>query len=102
VPLSDPAVEHSRRRIILQGDVPGPMDLSSGCLFASRCPIATEHCQTEMPPLVPHGDDGCMVSCILAAEAAELMPFTSAAVQDRTKGGVRLSNEVVLRTISGP
>ncbi len=86
VPVPDPAVERARRRIILQGDVPSPMDPPPGCRFAGRCPIAIAPCKTAMPPLVPHGDDGCLVSCIRAGEAAGLMPLTSAAALRMRQG----------------
>jgi oligopeptide transport system ATP-binding protein len=80
VPVPNPSVERARRRIILQGDVPSPMDPPPGCRFAGRCPIAIGPCQTEMPLLVPHGDGGCLVACIRADESAGLMPLTSSAV----------------------
>jgi oligopeptide transport system ATP-binding protein len=86
VPVPDPVVERARRRIILQGDVPSPMDPPPGCRFAGRCPIAIEPCRIEMPPLAPHGGEGCMVSCIRASESEALMPLTSAAML-RTQEG---------------
>ena len=51
VPIPDPLVEAQRERIILTGDVPSPMNPPPGCVFHTRCPIAIEDCQLEMPEL---------------------------------------------------
>jgi oligopeptide transport system ATP-binding protein len=78
VPVPDPAVERIRRRIILQGDVPSPMDPPPGCRFSGRCPIALERCRTETPEPVLQASDGRLVSCFRATEAAALMPLLNA------------------------
>ncbi|MCI6548003.1 MAG: dipeptide ABC transporter ATP-binding protein [Coriobacteriaceae bacterium] len=49
VPVPDPDIQHSRKRIILAGDPPSPIDPPSGCRFHTRCPLATEKCSKERP-----------------------------------------------------
>jgi oligopeptide/dipeptide ABC transporter ATP-binding protein len=48
IPVPDP--ELHRKRIILPGDVPSPLNPPSGCRFHPRCPVAMEHCSVEEPP----------------------------------------------------
>jgi oligopeptide/dipeptide ABC transporter ATP-binding protein len=63
VPVPDPVVERQRTRIILQGDVPSPIDPPSGCNFHPRCPKAFEACPQEDPALAAVGDHE--VACLL-------------------------------------
>lgn len=49
VPVPDPVVSRNRKRIILQGDIPSPMNPPSGCRFHTRCPFAQEICSKEIP-----------------------------------------------------
>ncbi len=49
VPIPDPVVEKKRRRVILEGDVPSPVNPPKGCNFSTRCPVAIDRCFEEDP-----------------------------------------------------
>ena len=61
-PIPDPYLEETRERIILQGDVPTPLNPPPGCSFHMRCPIAKPECREAVPELRDIGD-GHMVAC---------------------------------------
>ncbi len=63
VPIADPFVEESRERIILQGEVPSPLNPPPGCTFNPRCWLASEECRQAIPPLRAV-DAGHEVACI--------------------------------------
>jgi oligopeptide/dipeptide ABC transporter ATP-binding protein len=63
VPIPDPEVGRQRRRIVLEGDVPSPINPPSACWFHPRCPRFREgHCDVETPPLYSFGD-GHVAAC---------------------------------------
>lgn len=49
IPIADPKIARANKRIILQGDVPSPVNPPSGCPFRTRCPYADEQCATQTP-----------------------------------------------------
>jgi len=57
IPIPDPAVESRRKRIILTGDIPSPVNPPSGCRFHTRCPVAFDRCKVEVPPLIRYAND---------------------------------------------
>jgi oligopeptide/dipeptide ABC transporter ATP-binding protein len=52
VPIPDPKLQKRRSRIMLEGDLPSPINPPSGCVFRTRCFQAQERCSVEVPPLV--------------------------------------------------
>ena len=73
VPIPDPQIEKKRQRIILQGDVPSPINPPPGCRFHTRCPIAIDKCRVEDPPFIDYGG-GHFAACWRAREVNELLP----------------------------
>lgn len=61
-PIADPRAAAVSQRIILEGDVPSPLNPPSGCPFRTRCRFATEQCAAEMPALQDIGG-GHLVAC---------------------------------------
>ncbi|GAB76775.1 peptide/nickel transport system ATP-binding protein [Austwickia chelonae] len=75
IPVPDPVKERSRQRILLQGDLPSPLDRPVGCDFATRCPVflgldevKRQQCRSEEPPLVPIGTADHRQACFFPEE----------------------------------
>ena len=62
VPIPDPDITRARQRIVLEGDVPSPLNMPTGCSFRTRCRYATDQCAKECPALTDRGD-GHFVAC---------------------------------------
>jgi oligopeptide/dipeptide ABC transporter ATP-binding protein len=52
VPIPDPKIQKTRRRITYEGEVPNPLEPPPGCRFQARCPHESERCRWEDPPLI--------------------------------------------------
>jgi peptide/nickel transport system ATP-binding protein len=51
VPIPDPVVQRKRRRILLSGEIPNPVNPPGGCRFQTRCPLVQPRCREESPPM---------------------------------------------------
>jgi oligopeptide transport system ATP-binding protein len=71
VPVPDPKRESKRKRIILPGDPPSPMNQPIGCPFHPRCPYVIEACKAQVPPLVDWGEKH-FAACIRVPEINEV------------------------------
>ena len=64
VPVPDPEVSRQRQRIVLEGDIPSPMNPPTGCRFHTRCPYATKEC-SEAAPVFREVEPGHWAACHL-------------------------------------
>lgn len=65
IPLPDPKVEHERSRIVLEGSVTSPVNLSNSCRFSTRCKYCSDICTKEVPPM-REVEPGHFVACHMA------------------------------------
>lgn len=57
IPVPDPPLQRERRRIVIEGEIPDPINPPPGCRFASRCALAEPRCREEEPELTDRGDE---------------------------------------------
>lgn len=62
IPIADPKISRTKKRMILKGDIPSPLNPPSGCTFRTRCPYATDICSKEAPNLKEY-ENGHFVAC---------------------------------------
>lgn len=67
IPIPDPSFK--KERVILQGDVPSPINPPSGCYFHPRCPIMRENCKGEFPPLISPAGKNHLAACYYAGQS---------------------------------
>lgn len=70
IPIPDPELERKRKRIVLEGDVPSPINPPSGCSFHTRCPNAQDICSQEEPELKDYSRNGNehLAACFFAGK----------------------------------
>jgi oligopeptide/dipeptide ABC transporter ATP-binding protein len=83
VPVADPDLADKRERVILQGDVPSPIDPPSGCRFHPRCPKAQERCVVEDPPLELKAS-GDLAACHFPLEPGENLAKAKPGIRQET------------------
>ena len=81
-PAHDPRAR--RQRIVLEGDVPSPVDPPRGCAFHTRCPYAFDRCRSEIPTLSGRAEEGHLAACHL--NAATTPGTTSVSRSDVSQG----------------
>ena len=86
IPIPEPTEQRTRRRIVLGGDIPSPLDIPGGCRFHTRCPHAMPVC-SEVDPEAFVANDGTTVYCHLHTSGPTLAGRTVAGLERVAHGG---------------
>jgi oligopeptide/dipeptide ABC transporter ATP-binding protein len=86
LPIPDPRLERGRTKTLLKGELPSPRNPPSGCVFRTRCPMASAECADERPALKDVGV-GHFVACIKVQPKETLRAPASLAAQQRSGQG---------------
>lgn len=78
IPVPDPTVKI--QRVILQGDVPSPLNPPTGCRFHTRCPLAFDKCSQEEPPFKDYGDEHFAACWLLESGEQGASKLTAATI----------------------
>ena len=70
IPIPDPELDRRRERIVLEGDIPSPLNPPPGCVFHTRCPVAVDDCSAYVPEMREVSPDH-WVACIRADDYGE-------------------------------
>jgi oligopeptide transport system ATP-binding protein len=84
VPIPDPETARHAKRIVLEGDVPSPLHMPSGCPFRTRCRYATEQCAAERPELTDRGSRP-FVACWNRAPPRPMTPPACCRIRSSTR-----------------
>lgn len=88
VPIPDPPVQRTRKRVLLEGEIPSPVSPPSGCRFHTRCPVAEfPLCREQVPELLDHNGTDHFTSCHLLSEdgtAPNILEGAQRVVHDET------------------
>ena len=98
VPVPDPKTAKASQRIILEGDVPSPLKMPSGCPFRTRCRYATEQCACEMPPLTDKKWMPLPCPATLSSETSE--PMTDTSKKEESKEDSESAEHAPLSTVT--
>ncbi len=81
IPIPDPTIK--RQRVILEGDVPSPLNPPSGCRFHTRCPLAFDKCSQEEPPFKDYADEHYAACWLLESGEEGASKLTPEKIKDR-------------------